>query len=297
MAPIAREPTVDSDEIRIFYDQLREGLGTSIVRELDEVLAFKSKIERFQRHLLDEKSEVIDLEIRTLNKQLAELDRRYAKLTAVLDQEGQLRNLRQTYASFLAKSDELGQLKSFFSRYDQLLVDRQEKKTELEAERLLLQGSISAAADRLRSFERTILNIHQFIQGNRKASFEVRTTPRKHVVEIELRIDDDGSHSVEREKVFIYDLALLLNDYTKARHPGLLVHDNIFDVDNDTLQRSLEYLLTRAPFEDDQQYILTLNIDRVEHCRKAVWYDDLERNVVASFTKSRRFLNTHYQEV
>lgn len=297
MAPIAREPTVDSDEIRIFYDQLREGLGTSIVRELDEVLSFKSKIERFQRHLLDEKSEVIDVEIRTLNKQLAELDRRYAKLTAVLDQKGQLRNLRQTYASFQAKSDELGQLKSFFSRYDQLLVERQEKKTELEAERLLLQGSISSAADRLRSFERTILNIHQFIQGNRKASFEVRTTPRKHVVEIELRIDDDGSHSVEREKVFIYDLALMLNDYTKARHPGLLVHDNIFDVDNDTLQRSLEYLLTRAPFEDDQQYILTLNIDRVEHCRKEVWYDELERSVVASFTKSRRFLNTQYQEV
>jgi hypothetical protein len=34
-------------------------------------------------------------------------------------------NLRQTYASFQAKSDELGQLKGFFSRYDQLLIERQ----------------------------------------------------------------------------------------------------------------------------------------------------------------------------
>src|SRR5690606_15431575 len=125
-----------------------------------------------------------------------------------------------------------GQLKSFFSRYDQLLVDRQAKKSELETERLSLQASISIAADRLRSFERTILDIHQFVQGNRKASFGVRTTTRKHIVEIDLRIDDDGSHSVEREKVFIYDLALMLNDYTRVRHPGLLVHDNIFDVDN-----------------------------------------------------------------
>lgn len=296
LTPIAIEPTVGSDEIREFYNQLRGGLGTSIARELDEVMSFKSKIEQFQRHLLEEKSKVLDVDIRALNKQLSELDRRYAKLVGVLDQEGQLRNLRQTFASFQAKSDELGQLKSFFSRHDQLLIDRQTKKSELEAEKLGLQASISAASERLRSFERTILDIHQFIQGSRKASFEVQTTTKKHIVDIILRIDDDGSHSVEREKVFIYDLALMLNDFTKARHPGLLVHDNIFDVDNDTLQKSLEYLLTRAPFEDDQQYILTLNSDRVEHCRGEAWYDDLQQCVAASFTKSNRFLKTHYQE-
>jgi uncharacterized protein YydD (DUF2326 family) len=296
LAPIAVEPTVDSEEIRDFYNQLRAGLGTSIARELDEVMSFKAKIEQFQRHLLAEKSKVLDVEIRALNKQLGELDRRYAKLVGVLDQEGQLRNLRQTYASYQEKNDELGQLKSFFGRHDQLLIDRQTKKSELESEKLRLQASISAASERLRSFERTILDIHQFIQGSRKASFEVQTSTKKHVVDIVLRIDDDGSHSVEREKVFIYDLALMLNDFTKFRHPGLLVHDNIFDVDNDTLQKSLEYLLTRAFFEDDQQYILTMNIDRIEHCRGEVWNDDLERSVAASFTKSNRFLKIHYQE-
>ncbi|MFH1341495.1 MAG: DUF2326 domain-containing protein [Pseudomonadota bacterium] len=297
LAPIAVEPSIDSDEIRDFYDQLRAGLGTSIVRELTEVISFKSKIEQFQRHLLNEKSKVLDVEIRDLNKQLAEFDRRYGKLLAVLDQEGDLRNLRQSYASFQAKSDELGQLKSFFSRYDQLLIDRQTKKSEIEAERLRLQASISSAADRIRSFERTILAIHQFIQGSRKASFEVRTTNKKHVIDIVLRIDDDGSHSVEREKVFIYDIALMLNDFTKVRHPGLLVHDNIFDVDDDTLQKSLEFLLTRAEFEDDQQYILTLNVDRIEHCRQEVWFYELEQTIRASFTKSNRFLKVHYQEL
>ena len=297
LAPIAVESTIDSDEIRDFYNQLRAGLGSSIARELSEVVAFKSKIEQFQRHLLEEKSKIVDVEIRNLNRKLTELDGRYAKLVAVLDQDGQLRNLRQTYASFQAKSDELGQLKSFFSRYDRLLIERQTKKSEIEAERLRLQASISAAVERLRSFERTILLIHQFIQGSRKASFDVRTTPKQHIVDIVLRIDDDGSHSVEREKVFIYDIALLLNDFTKARHPGLLVHDNIFDVDDDTLRKSLVFLLTRADFESDQQYILTLNVDRIEHYREEVWYYELEQSVIASFTKSSRFLKTHYQEL
>ncbi|NEI65879.1 DUF2326 domain-containing protein [Rhizobium leguminosarum] len=297
LAPIAAEPSVDSDEIREFYDHLSAGLGTSIARDLDEVLSFKNKIEQFQRHLLLEKTTVIDTEVRSINKQLGNLDKRYGKLVRVLDQDGELRNLRQTYASYQAKSDEYGQLKSFISRYDQLLLDRQAKKSDIEAERLKLQESISVAVDRVRSFQRTILGIHEFIQGNRKASFEIRTTTKKHIVEIVLRIDDDGSHSVEREKVFIYDIALLLNDFTMARHPGLLVHDNIFDVDNDTLEKSLEYIVTRVPFDDGQQYILTLNVDRLERYEEEAWYDELMENVVATFTKSNRFLKTKYQEI
>lgn len=297
LAPVAAVPTIDSEEIRHFYDELRAGLGTVVARDLTEVISFKEKIERFQRHLLDEKSKVVDVELKGLNRQLADLDRRYSKLLAVLDQEGQLRSLRQTYASYQAKSDELGQLKGFLERYDQLAVDKQQKRSDKETERLRLQGSIAAVRDRLKSVEKTILDIHQFIQGNRKASFDVRTTANKQVVDIVLRIDDDGSHSVEREKVFIYDIALLLNDFTRLRHPGLLVHDNIFDVDEDTLNKSLEFLLTRAEFEEEQQYILTLNVDRIAHATEEVWYDDLQRSVVASFTKAERFLNTTYQEV
>ncbi len=72
------------------------------------------------------------------------------------------------------------------------------------------------------------------------------------------------------------------------------VHDNLFE---DTLNRSLEFLLTRAEFEEEQQYILTLNVDGIAHATEEVWYEDLLRSVVASFTKAARFLNTNYQEI
>lgn len=295
--PIAIETAIDADEIRSFYNQLREGLGDKISKDLNEVLAFKSKIELFQKHLLTEKSQVIEEELRGLRRQLADLDRHQARLIKILDQDGDLRNLKKTYAAFQAKSDELGQLKGLLDRYDRLALDKQEKRLEKETERLRLQGSIIGASERLKSFEQTILWIHQFIQGNRKASFEVRTTSTKNVVDIIMRIDDDGSHSVEREKVFIYDIALLLNDFSKARHPGLLVHDNIFDVDDDTLKRSLEFVFTKSVFDDDQQYILTLNTDRLGRLNGEPWHDDLEGNIVASFTKNHRFLKTNYQEI
>jgi uncharacterized protein YydD (DUF2326 family) len=297
LAPMASAPTIDSSEIREFFNELRSGLGTVVARDLNEVLAFKDKIDRFQRQLLDEKSKVVDAEIKELNTKLADLDRQYSKFLAVLNQQGQLKSLRQTYASYQVKNDELSQLKAFIERYDQLAIDKQKKRSDKETELLRMQGSIAGARDCLKSVERTILDIHQFIQGNRAASFDVRTTSTKQIVDIILRIDDDGSHSVEREKVFIYDISMLLNDFTKVIHPGILIHDNIFDVDQDTLNKSLEFLLTRADFEDEQQYILTLNVDRITHANEEIWYDDLKRAVVASFTKADRFLKVTYQEV
>jgi hypothetical protein len=65
--------------------------------------------------------------------------------------------------------------------------------------------------------------------------------------------------SVDRTKVFIYDMALMINSHTKVRHPLFLIHDNIFDVDQDTLVESLNYLAERETDGIDFQYILTLN--------------------------------------
>ncbi len=128
----------------------------------------------------------------------------------------------------------------------------------------------------------------------------MKPTSKKQVVEIIMRIDDDGSHSVEREKVFIYDICMLLNDHTSASHPGFLIHDNIFDVDQDTLTKSLGYLLNKARFGNDKQYILTLNADRLESTIVDSELLDLLNPVVrATYTKAegKRFIKTKYQEI
>jgi len=72
----------------------------------------------------------------------------------------------------------------------------------------------------------TILEIHESIMGNKECSFSLQTVDKarkKTPVELTLRIYDDGSHSVDRTKVFIYDMALLFNQYTRDRHPLFLV--------------------------------------------------------------------------
>jgi uncharacterized protein YydD (DUF2326 family) len=157
-----------------------------------------------------------------------------------------------------------------------------------------LQSQIHSQKNVIDDFQKTILSIHEYVQGNKLASFQIKNTNKKQVIEIIMRIDSDGSHSVEREKVFIYDIALLLNQHTQKKHPGFLIHDNIFDVDQDTLIKSIKFLEDRALF-GSTQYILTINSDRLE-LEGNNSLNDITPYVRARFTKQNRFLKTKYQE-
>jgi uncharacterized protein YydD (DUF2326 family) len=296
LRPISSEYHLDNDEVGAFYNQMKAGLGEMIVRELTEVIGFKNKIEEFQNHLLNERSSTLQSEVAEITKTIDGLDQRYREYLSVIDRDGSLKNLKQTYAAAQKLADELGQLKSFLSRYDKLVLDRKKLKIEKDTKLFELDEDIRERSHTIKSFEETVLGAHEFIQGNRKASFELRTTTKKQIVDLHMRIDDDGSHSVDREKVFIYDICLLLNEYTRRRHPGLLIHDNIFEVDEDTLLRSLAFVVAKTASSKDQ-YIVTLNADRLATAEGQAWFETLEDRVVARYTKTNKFLKQDYQEI
>ncbi len=283
---------LEHEEVEEFYSQISERLGELIVHDLNQVLAFQDKVHAFQNQLIREQRHQLENEIASLNNQVSELDKQYKSKLLVLDQSGALKNLKQTYAAFQAKVDEASQLKAFISKYDELEIRKQAERSHKETELLQLQSDILNHKTEIESFEKTILQIHEFVQGNRRASFEIRHSNNKQVLEVSLRIDDDGSHSVEREKVFIYDLALLVNEFTSSRHPGILIHDNIFDVDQDTLMKNIQYLVSKANFSAHQQYVLTLNADRLDESTRT----KIAPFVRQKFTKKNRFLNVQYQE-
>ncbi len=296
LAPIRQTVDIDPAEVAEFYSQVQSRLGSIIRKDLDEVIEFKNKIDDFQNRLLQEQRATYAQQIRSANERLRILDERNSRLLAVLNQDGSLRGLKQTYAAFKEKSDELAQLKGFVARYDQLETDKQRARSEKETYLLALQSMITDASSRIRKFEEYVLDMHEFIQGNRKASFDIEITNTKQVVEFEMRIDDDGSYSVEREKVFIYDISLLLSEATRNRHIGYLLHDNIFGVDDDTLRRSLQFLYERGDFEG-QQYIITFNEDQLAPVTSGNELgDEIRDDVRATFTKGSRFLKTQYQE-
>lgn len=283
---------IDVDEVAEYYQILNERLGDIVKRDLEEVIKFQTKIYEFQNQLIQEKRDELFKVIEGLNTEISELDKRYMSRLSLIDKEGSLKNIKQTYAIFQEKSEEFHELKVFIAKYDELhelRVKEKAKKDEMFSKYL---RDITLNKDVVKSIEQSILEIHKFAQGNKRASFEVNPSRFKRLIEIDLQIDDDGRHSIEREKVFIYDLALLINEHTSKRHPGILIHDDILEVDQDRLTKNLTFLLKEATFTESQQYILTLNADRLTDEVKAM----ISPHVRAEFTKERRFLKTKYKE-
>jgi uncharacterized protein YydD (DUF2326 family) len=294
---LPKPENINENEISIIFNQFKQGLGDLVEKSLDDLKEFKNKIDGFRSSIVNDRLIALKKELNQLNKVVRKLDNDYSQKISLIDNGEVLRDLKTSIKIFNDKNSELSNLRSLIERYDTAERD----KKILEAEKTVLisdfDEELYQKAKIIKSFRETILEIHEKIMGNREAHFEIKTTKNKNVVEFVMRTDDDGSHSTERMKVFIYDISLMLNEYTKQYHPGFLIHDNIFE-DDDSIEKSLNFLSgynEKSP--NEFQYIVTLNSDLIElasqNNKLSFNVNDVKR---ASFTKENRFLGLKYNE-
>lgn len=291
---------IDDREIELVYNQFKSELGNAVVKSLNEVVGFKNKIEEFQRTLVNQKAKELESQLKSIAEQIRVLDDEYSEKLKVIDKKGVLKNLKVSLKIYEAKKDSISHTKFLFDQYEKN--EKKKRMLNLQKTQQLMEidSEIEQNKEIMDDFIDTILEIHESIMGNKECSFSLQTVDKarkKTPVELTLRIYDDGSHSVDRTKVFIYDMALLFNQYTRDRHPLFLVHDNIFDVDQDTLVQCLNYTYKQEEQYQDFQYILTLNRDKIENeeQRKLIQMD-IDEHQVAVFTKEKKFLGRNYQE-
>ena len=285
---------IDDREIELVYNQFKSELGNAVVK------CFKNKIEEFQRTLVNQKAKELESQLKSIAEQIRVLDDEYSEKLKVIDKKGVLKNLKVSLKIYEAKKDSISHTKFLFDQYEKN--EKKKRMLNLQKTQQLMEidSEIEQNKEIMDDFIDTILEIHESIMGNKECSFSLQTVDKarkKTPVELTLRIYDDGSHSVDRTKVFIYDMALLFNQYTRDRHPLFLVHDNIFDVDQDTLVQCLNYIYKQEEQYQDFQYILTLNRDKIENeeQRKLIQMD-IDEHQVAVFTKEKKFLGRNYQE-
>lgn len=284
---------VDDTEIELVYNQFKENLGNTVVKSLNEVVGFKNKVEQFQRVLINQKARELEKQIADISGKIRNLDDQYARKIQIVDKKGVLKNLKTGLRIYESKREAAAHTQLLFDQYDQYDKQRRQLNIRKQEQLLHIDDDIEAMANELKSFKMTISDIHESIMGNRECSFDIKAQPKgqsKIPLEIDLRIFDDGSRSVNRTKVFIYDMALMFNEYTSNRHPRFLVHDNIFDVDQDTLVQCLNYIYKQEEYDSGFQYILTLNRDKIENEeRRKLIKMDVDAHEVAIFTKKRNF--------
>lgn len=291
---------VNTSDIQIVYDKFKEGLGEMVSKSINEVLDFKKKIEKYQNLLINERADEIKLEIKRIQEELNSFDEKRAEILIHIDKKDSLSVLKESFYTYTKRKDELASTQANLDEYE--LLERQTDTLKLKKDNLFseLDTRIFEITKHIKDFNKTLAEIHEYIMGNAVVSFDistVKTSSSKQIIKLDLRIPDDRSHSVDRTKVFIYDIGLLMNKYTEHRHPMFLIHDNIFDVDQDTLVQSLNFL---AEQEDklDFQYVLTLNRDKIENEeRKEQIKLKIPEHTIASFNRRERFLKVEYREL
>lgn len=293
--------SIDLSDVEIVYNKFKSGLGSMLSESFEKVVLFKSKIEKYQKSLIDGKAKLLRDELDKITKRTAELDEKRADILRQVDNKGILKDFKNSFSLYSKRKEDLAGSLSNLTEFE--AVQRKIKQLKLEKDNLFaeLDNEIFEADNSVRSFEQTLISMHEYIMGNAKASFEIKSIngeKNKQIVKLEFRIDNDGSHSVDRTKVFIYDVALMLNQETRTKHPLFLIHDNIFDVDQDTLVQSLNYLAEQENKGTKFQYILTLNRDKIEHEENSKEIKlDINSHTRASFKRTELFLKTSYQEV
>lgn len=293
---------ISETEISILFNQFKNGLGDMIEKSLEEIKKFKDKIDNFRNTLVNSKLDSLKQELFNINQKIRRLDEDYSEKISLLDKGELLRDLKTSINIFNKKNQELNNLQALIDRYDKTIKDKKIAKTQKDIKIAEFDTLITTSEIIIKNFEHTILDIHENIIGNRKAHFgieTINTSKSKEFLYFNLRTDDDRSWSTERLKVFIYDIALLFNNYTRKNHPCFLIHDNIFNFDNDSIEKSLNFLHQQELNRPEEfQYILTLNRDMVEIMeeRKLLKFE-IENYTRATFTKDNRFLKQKYNEL
>ena len=291
---------IKKNDIEMVYNQFKTGLGDLVSKSIDDVMVFKNKIDEFQVRLVNEKYNTLTDQLKTISENVRELEDLKTKKLRAIDERGVLKDLHNGIKIYEEKNTQFVGIRTKLNDFEEggrkLTTLMQEKGDSF----VKLDASIIQCKKTIESFNQTILGIHEYIMGIKKASFDIKilnSNSNKQIVEFEYRIDDDGSHSVDRTKVFIYDVSLMFNEETRERHPKMLIHDNIFDVDQDTLVQSLNFLGEQETKYPDFQYILTLNRDKIENeeSKKLITLD-IQSHKIAQYTRQNKFLKIDYQE-
>lgn len=298
---VPRNERVDTTDMKIVYDRIQTGLGDLVKKSLEQAMAFKAEIERYQQSLVEEELELLTSRHREVQKRIGELTDSHLKLTQQLDNREVLSELRNGLIAASEQSESYRMLQSQFQMHERQKEEKAELKLQLETQLREVGRLMEAHKEIEAAVEARIVELHKRIMSSPEASFKfvlAESTRGDQPLGIDVRTKADRSKSVDEAKVLIYDFALMTAPGSKDRHPGFLLHDNILDVDNDTLIQSLNFLGELEDAGTDFQYILTLNRDKIEPKEISDQITlDVPGHTVARFSKQAPFLKKNYQEI
>lgn len=288
---------INTKQIQMVYNHFKTGLGDLVEKSFDQVLEFKKQVDDFQNSLMNEKlNELLD-EIHDIDIKIENLDNQIAKLYEKTEAKEKIDGLKQAVKLEREKNIQLEKLSATYEMLQAKVAEQKSLKKKKEGLVEKLETVLFEVNSTILGFEEDLKKMHEFIAGNKRCQFKITVSESlANFVEFDYRIKLDGSSGINRIKTFIYDCLLMVNKKTSERHPGFLIHDNIFaSTGRDDMVKALNYLNDLSK-KNKFQYILTINKDEFESQIKDFSFD-YKKNIRAEFTREKPFLGFEYSEL
>lgn len=288
---------IDVEQVKFVYNNYKEGLGDLVASTFEDVLGFRREVERYQEQLSVNKQREINESIGQLRTRIRDLRAKIAGIYKIFNITEKVDDFTRAIEIQQSSRRDLDLLSTKYTFF----LEKKARKQELE--RVIvdllnkLDTNIFDLQKTVNSFEADLKRLHDAVAGNQKCQFElVVVEDSEKYVQANYRIDLDGSAGINRLATFMYDLLLMTNRLTGARHPGFLIHDNIFPLTSrDDMVKSLNYVNNLSSSESFQ-YIVTLNKDEFESR-----VDDLNFNytdkTVRVLTRENKLWGRDYSEI
>ncbi|MCO6007162.1 DUF2326 domain-containing protein [Actinoallomurus purpureus] len=255
----AAEP--DDHYLEQAFQQLNVVLGGEVRHRFDEVRAFHQTVVRNREKQLREETDRVERRLAEREREREGLGQRLASLLQTLNEGGALDALTSLQSVLAREQATLEALRNRFQAAQTLEASRR----EIESRRLALESVMADDLDdrsEITSDASRLFNIFaRQLYGpshNPYLTFEAR----KQRLDIEAKIDADGSRGIHNMVIFCFDLTTAVIAHRNGRGPDFLVHDShLYDgVDERQIAAALQ-LAADVMRDEGMQYIVTMNSD------------------------------------
>ncbi len=294
--------SIDDKNLKTFFNNYIKGLGDFVQKDFIQLKNFRDNMSVFKIEMLSGQKEGLENRLKKVELEISVKHDGISKYRSIIDS-----GKNHLQRGMIMSNDLLNN----FNEYSKLLEDIDycdkniaEITSEFQSLYSNLQEKFFLMSEKESSFRKTFLEIHEKVYKNRDGvfSFELgvkRNIKNKEFFKINVEVDRQGSEGRNRGRQIIYDLSLLVNEYTKVKSHNLLIHDRLLfgDIDTDATFNILNYL---ASLENSSfQYIGTFNTDAmsVEMANERLDFNVKDKEVVSLSIQEPLFYKQFKQAV
>lgn len=233
---LSKNININPRTVQNLYEEASFYFSDEVYREIEEVTHFHNELLSNRRERLNREIQTSKESIRSLEKNLKDVEVRRDQILKDLDSKGALEEYNSINETINRLSKEIVELQKFSS----MLKELRERETELDLENVNLKSDsldyLDNEEQRLENIENKYRALVKRFYDNHGGKLKINLTKdAKYLFDIDIDIPRDGSQGVNEVKIFCYDV--LLYELNKNLL-GFIAHDGYIFSEMDPRQKS-----------------------------------------------------------